>query len=227
MLLIEPSAENPLNMDAYSYYISQSDTFEQLVQKTIIGGCTISGVKFASVQLQQAQLQAAAPGEACLLGALGRSGLVGASPEGGVRMSDVASGDHCSHSSSLTTSSGLPRAPTPYSFAQHMSAVDALSDSVSNSVTMEGCSPLNISRAGSLSSNLAGMMDSTQAQNIPPARNIVAPASEGMRRKRQFEHTESSMELETLCRQQEAGGGSYDNNDTRYYSLRLRSFISC
>jgi hypothetical protein len=209
MLLIEPSAENPLNMDAYSYYISQSDTFEQLVQKSIAGGCTISGVKFASVRLQPAQLQTAAPGETSLFGALNRSGLVGASPERGVRMSGVASTDPSSHSSSL------PRAPTPYSFAPHMSAIDALSDSVSNSVTMEGCSPLNISRAGSLSSNLAEMMDS--AQNAPPARNIVAALSEGMRKKRQFEHTESSMELEALCRQQEfsAGGGYNNNGDDR------------
>lgn len=53
MLLLEPSAENPLNMDAYSYYISQSDTFEQLAQKSILGGCNISGVKFQSVCIRE------------------------------------------------------------------------------------------------------------------------------------------------------------------------------
>jgi len=49
MLLLEPSPENPLNMEAYSYFLSQSDTFDQLVQKSISGGCGISGVKFESV----------------------------------------------------------------------------------------------------------------------------------------------------------------------------------
>eukprot|EP00598_Pedospumella_elongata_P000935 CAMPEP_0184975386 /NCGR_PEP_ID=MMETSP1098-20130426/6666_1 /TAXON_ID=89044 /ORGANISM="Spumella elongata, Strain CCAP 955/1" /LENGTH=160 /DNA_ID=CAMNT_0027498119 /DNA_START=53 /DNA_END=532 /DNA_ORIENTATION=+ len=45
MLMLEPSPENPLNMEAYSYFLSQSDTFDQLVQKSISGGCGISGVK--------------------------------------------------------------------------------------------------------------------------------------------------------------------------------------
>ncbi len=49
MLMLEPSPENPLNMEAYSYFLSQSDTFDQLVQKSISGGCGISGVKFESV----------------------------------------------------------------------------------------------------------------------------------------------------------------------------------
>lgn len=53
--MLEPSPENPLNMEAYSYFLSQSDTFDQLVQKSISGGCGISGVKFESVLTPSSQ----------------------------------------------------------------------------------------------------------------------------------------------------------------------------
>jgi hypothetical protein len=50
MVMLEPSSENPLNMEAYSYYMSNTrdKVFEQLVHKSIVGGCLISGIAFYS-----------------------------------------------------------------------------------------------------------------------------------------------------------------------------------
>lgn len=50
MLMLEPSAENPLNLDAYSYYISKPDDFDKHAQQSLHGGW-ICGVHFPSCLL--------------------------------------------------------------------------------------------------------------------------------------------------------------------------------
>jgi hypothetical protein len=50
MLMLEPSAENPLNIEASSYYLSKTDTFDKMAQQSLKGGW-ISGVHFPSVCL--------------------------------------------------------------------------------------------------------------------------------------------------------------------------------
>ena len=164
MLLLEPSSENPLNMDAFSYYISQSDTFEQLVQKSIYGGCTISGVKFSTVLIPDEKVQVEEMGDSS-------SSSTDWTPDHHIRIEEP---DSCSSSSgqSGNHSSLLQQRPsTPYNFAS-MSSASSSSRSVSTN--MEGCSPLptglsasphgsgsvEMSRNSSVVSNLAGMGES-------------------------------------------------------------------
>jgi len=50
MLMLEPSCENPLNLEALSLYLSQPVQFEQQVQRSIQGG-NFCGVSFSNVLL--------------------------------------------------------------------------------------------------------------------------------------------------------------------------------
>ncbi len=49
--MLEPSAENPLNLEAYSYFVTQPAQFDLNAQKTVAGGCVINGIHFASVRI--------------------------------------------------------------------------------------------------------------------------------------------------------------------------------
>ena len=49
MIMLEPSAENPLNLDAFSCYLSDPGRFDSQTQKTLSGNCNISGVSFMPV----------------------------------------------------------------------------------------------------------------------------------------------------------------------------------
>jgi len=46
MIMLEPSSENPLNIEAYSYYMSNFSQYEMHTQSSLQGGCIISGMKF-------------------------------------------------------------------------------------------------------------------------------------------------------------------------------------
>jgi len=46
MIMLEPSSENPLNIEAYSYYMSNFAMYEMHAQSSLAGGSIISGVKF-------------------------------------------------------------------------------------------------------------------------------------------------------------------------------------
>ena len=50
MMLLEPSAENPLNLEAYSYYTQSISQFTMQVQRTL-KGCHMGGVKFMPMHL--------------------------------------------------------------------------------------------------------------------------------------------------------------------------------
>ena len=204
MLLLEPSSENPLNMDAFSYYISQSDTFEQLVQKSIYGGCTISGVKFSTVLI---------PDERVQVEEMGDSSSTDWTADHHIRIEEPDSSSSSSGQSGNHSSLLQQRPSTPYNFAS-MSSASSSSHSVSTN--MEGCSPLptglsasphgsgsvDMSRSSSVVSNLAGMgenmsSDSLSGQQQGTARTVGIGM---LSRKRGLEQTESSMELETLER---------------------------
>lgn len=51
MIMLEPSAENPSNIDALSYYISNGEEFDKCTQRSIQGNFNIAGIRFASVLL--------------------------------------------------------------------------------------------------------------------------------------------------------------------------------
>lgn len=54
MILLEPSAENPLNLDACSYYCSDPMSFDDHVQRTF-RGCHIEGVRLISMRNVECQ----------------------------------------------------------------------------------------------------------------------------------------------------------------------------
>jgi hypothetical protein len=187
MLLLEPSAENPLNMEAYSYYITQSDTFEQMVQRTIVGDCTIAGVKFSSVRLSERNT---VPNHQS-------SGAIQSSPEMTAKMSSPA------------VAQSLHRPPTPFSFERNVSVDDGLTDMAntpSGGVTMGG--RVDPERGGC---NLASAMEDCDHYPFratvfdrPPALS----SSSGEERvavlgkKRHLDRSESEMELDMLTRRE-------------------------
>lgn len=56
MIMLEPSAENPCNIEALSYYISDSEKFDKYVQQSIQGNCHISGIRFNSVLFDEMRI---------------------------------------------------------------------------------------------------------------------------------------------------------------------------
>lgn len=212
MLLLEPSAENPLNMDAYSSYISQSDTFEQLVQKSIQGGCIISGIKFSSVQMASHSnslgesinrftnknntsnnsiiedgqyMESASPQSAMAVSSNGNS-PISMSTNGG---------------SALANSNLEINRPggTPYHF-QQLPTVKA--NIAHNTTSNDNTSSKNDDKC---KIDADGAMDGSAIEDITRFTSVGCDAESAVRsKKRGFEHTESSMELETLCRQEAA-----------------------
>ena len=49
MIMLEPSLDNPMNIEAYSYFISNPELFDHNTQKSIMGDCILSGIQFYSV----------------------------------------------------------------------------------------------------------------------------------------------------------------------------------
>jgi hypothetical protein len=47
--MLEPSPDNPMNIESYSYFISNREQFDSNVQKSITGDCVLSGIQFRSV----------------------------------------------------------------------------------------------------------------------------------------------------------------------------------
>ena len=220
MLLLEPSAENPLNMDAYSYYISQSDTFEQLVQKSIDGGCIISGVKFSSVKMTP-DASSRITNNSNNYSKNGSGGFDLGTPRSGSPQSAMAVS---SNGNSPLNSTGLSSSinnfdrhqagGTPYHFnqeqlspkttQQHINPTNHMNHNIERQQMdnckvdadqgMEGCAQdLNLSSEG-ISRFYSGESEKERT-DITSATRL---------KKRGFEHTESSMELESLCRQEAA-----------------------
>lgn len=192
-------------MDAYSYYLSQSDTFEQLVQKSIRGGCTISGVRFGSVIIEAApptQMQQELTG--LPFGSPGR--LIGHTGRG---------------------SDPSPRPSTPFSFAQSTSA-EGLSDldrptgevrtvagaSLGTAMDEQDYSPCVMEDQCSsvIDSAEVGLNVATLSNSV--VNSAISSAGTALKggKKRHFEHTESSMELDALSRREGYDGRSSSGN---------------
>lgn len=207
MLLLEPSAENPLNMDAYLYYISQSDTFEQLAQKSILGGCTISGVRFQPVLRSastEMQWQASRDQQAFdNINQLTNKGLNTDGSEGRfnpARMSPISS--HLYFHRSNNTSTGSMNAMNDQDSAGSGSVMDSYSPMNTAARSMGHTESMgSIRESGSVMSDICSIGLNLSEVSLPAAAGS-ANANSG-RRKRSYDETESSPmmmeEARALC----------------------------
>lgn len=186
MLLLEPSAENPLNMEAFSYYISQSDTFEQLAQKSILGGCTISGVKFQSVlnnppvgmQWHPTHCQQAFNNNN-IVNQLSRSTDSGEGAFNPARMSPISSHLYFQRSNNTSTTS--------------MNEQDSTGSSVMDSYSPMNVAAMAMNRTESMGSIVESNSNSVQNDicNTVPQQSTPALYGNG-RKKRTYDETEGS-----------------------------------